>query len=204
MPRRISAASIPCAAASRPASRQAANRKATARRTSPAEECGNADVSPHLPRAWHKKAACLFERVRLMAERGLRRNNQHRCAPIVAQAAGQRHVIHREQRRTHPFHRRDERRTRKRRARGKSRRSLQRHNRPICVTLCGAKGNDVAARAARQRNTPAVRKAPTRALRLGGQQLFKPPSPADRAFFHAQHVAGGGIRREQPPPRTAA
>ena len=69
---------------------------------------------------------------RLMAERSLRRNNQHPLRTHrLQQAAGQRHVIHREQRRTHPFHRRDERRTRKRRTRGKSRRSLQRHNRPI-------------------------------------------------------------------------
>ena len=139
-----------------------------------------------------------------MAERGLRRNNQHPLRTHrLQQAAGQRHVIHREQRRTHPFHRRDERRTRKRRTRGKSRRSLQRHNRPILRHALRAKGNDVAAarRTAEKHALPFAK--PQRALsRLGGQQLFKPPSPADRAFFHAQHVAGGGICREQPPPRT--
>ena len=184
MPMRSSAASMPC---SRPPGRRpwrAESDRGRARRAFPAAECGKRRRSPQFPRAGHEKAARLFERIRLMAQRALRRDDQH---PLRAhggeQTAGQRQIIQRQKRRAHPFQRRDKRRSGQRRARRKARRGLQRHNRPLLRHALRAESDDMpASRRPAQKNALPLTQ-PQRALPVCAASSFPAAARGTARFF---------------------
>ena len=173
-----------------------------ARRAFPAAEYEKNRHSPPVPA--RARRTRLFERVRLMAQEALRRNDQH---PLRAQGGEQdgRPAADRPaaKRRAHPFQRARKQKTAvwpAPRALQSPPGALQRHNRPLLRHALRAEATTCPLGAVRHRKTPCRSHNPDARSPIcaAGKTFSRRPRLA--SFFHAQPAEGGRIERAEAPP----